>query len=66
MNCEKVFSEIASEKLLDDMVRLIENNQADQENRRRAFQLIRAWGESADIAYLPVFSQTYMVSFFLS
>jgi hypothetical protein len=60
MNCEKVFSEIASEKLLDDMVRLIENNQADQENRRRAFQLIRAWGESADIAYLPVFSQTYM------
>ncbi|GAU11659.1 hypothetical protein TSUD_334720 [Trifolium subterraneum] len=61
MNCEKVFSEIASEKLLDDMVRLIENNQADQENRRRAFQLIRAWGESEDIAYLPVFSQTYMV-----
>lgn len=60
MNCDKVFSEIASEKVLDDMVRLIENNQGDGGNRRRAFQLIRAWGESQDIAYLPVFSQTYM------
>ncbi|XP_061341705.1 TOM1-like protein 2 [Gastrolobium bilobum] len=60
MNCEKVFSEVASEKLLDDMVRLIDNPQADPHNRRRASQLIRAWGESEDLAYLPVFRQTYM------
>lgn len=65
MNCEKVFSVIASEKVLEDMVRLIDNPQADQDNRTRALQLIRAWGESEDIAYLPVFSQTYLVSFFL-
>ncbi|CAL5193758.1 unnamed protein product [Lathyrus oleraceus] len=60
MNCEKVFSVIASEKVLEDMVRLIDNPQADQDNRTRALQLIRAWGESEDIAYLPVFSQTYL------
>lgn len=64
MNCEKVFSEVASEKVLDDMVRLIQNPQGDPNNRRRAFQLISAWGESQDLAYLPVFHQTYMVSIF--
>ncbi|TKY62357.1 Class E vacuolar protein-sorting machinery protein HSE1 [Spatholobus suberectus] len=60
MNCDKVFSEVASEKVLDDMVRLIDNPQAQHHTRRRAFQLIRAWGESEDLAYLPVFRQTYM------
>jgi len=64
MNCDKVFSEIASEKLLDDLVRLIDNPQAHHSTRRRAFQLIRAWGDSEDLAYLPVFRQTYMVSSF--
>lgn len=63
MNCEKVFSEVASEKLLEDMVRLIDNVEAYHENRRRAFQLVKAWGESEDLAYLPVFRQTYMVRF---
>lgn len=62
MNCEKVFSEVASEKLLDDMVRMIDNPQTDQTNKERASQLIQAWGESEDLAYLPVFRQTYMVS----
>lgn len=60
MNCEKVFSVLASEKLLDDMVKLIDNPMVDHDNRTRAFQLIRAWGESQDLAYLPVFRQTYM------
>ncbi|KAE9585533.1 hypothetical protein Lal_00018030 [Lupinus albus] len=60
MNCEKVFSEVASEKVLDDMVRLVQNPEGDGNNRKRAFQLIRAWGESQDLAYLPVFRQTYM------
>ncbi|GLU03686.1 hypothetical protein SLE2022_208730 [Rubroshorea leprosula] len=60
MNCEKVFSEVASEKLLDEMVKMIENPQTDDENRERALQLIRAWGQSEDLAYLPVFRQTYM------
>ncbi|KAF7818426.1 TOM1-like protein 2 [Senna tora] len=60
MNCEKVFSEVASEKVLEDMLRMIENPQTHNQNRRRALQLIRAWGESEDLAYLPVFRQTYM------
>ncbi|KAJ6405762.1 hypothetical protein OIU84_013678 [Salix udensis] len=59
-NCEKVFSEVASEKVLDEMVRMIENPQTDQGNRDRALQLIGAWGESEDLEYLPVFHQTYM------
>ncbi|KAJ3689457.1 hypothetical protein LUZ61_018621 [Rhynchospora tenuis] len=58
MNCEKVFSEIASEKLLDDMVRLIENPQMEYAIRKKALQLINAWGQSDDLAYLPVFKQT--------
>ncbi|KAJ7972646.1 TOM1-like protein 2 [Quillaja saponaria] len=60
LNCEKVFSEVASEKVLEDMVRMIDNPQTDHGNRRKALQLIRAWGESEDLAYLPVFLQTYM------
>ncbi|VVA90168.1 unnamed protein product [Arabis nemorensis] len=60
MNCEKIFSEVASEKVLDEMVLLVKNGEADSENRSRAFQLIRAWGKSQDLAYLPVFQQTYM------
>ncbi|XP_028758373.1 TOM1-like protein 2 [Neltuma alba] len=60
MNCDKVFSEVASEKVLEDMVRMIDNPQTHHQNRRRALQLIRAWGESEDLAYLPVFRQTYM------
>ncbi|KAL5998685.1 hypothetical protein ACLOJK_009629 [Asimina triloba] len=53
MNCDKVFSEIASEKVLDDMVRMIDNPQTHYSNRQRALQLIKAWGESEDLAYLP-------------
>ncbi|CAM8980708.1 unnamed protein product [Rhodiola kirilowii] len=60
MNCEKVFSEVASERVLDEMVKLIDNPQTDHNNRNRAMELIRAWGESEDLAYLPVFNQTYM------
>lgn len=59
MNCDKVFSEIASEKVLDEMVKMIDNPGTDHGNRLRALELIRAWGESEDLAYLPVFRQTY-------
>lgn len=60
MNCEKVFSEIASEKVVEEMVvSLIENPQADKECQVRAMELIRAWGETEDLNYLPVFRQTY-------
>ncbi|XWS36434.1 hypothetical protein CRYUN_Cryun20dG0085800 [Craigia yunnanensis] len=60
MNCEKVASEVASEKVLEEMVKMIENPHTDHGNRERALQLIRAWGQSEDLAYLPVFQQTYM------
>lgn len=60
MNCDKVFSEVASEKVLEEMIKIIDNPQTDHSNRDRAMQLIRAWGESEDLAYLPVFRQTYM------
>lgn len=60
MNCEKVFSEIASEKVVEEMVtRLIENPEADRECQVRAMELIRAWGETEELNYLPVFRQTY-------
>ncbi|KAF5195636.1 Tom1-like protein [Thalictrum thalictroides] len=59
MNCEKVFSEIASEKVLEEMVKMIDNPLTLHENRMRALQLIRAWGESEDLVYLPVFRQIY-------
>ena len=62
MNCEKVFSEVASEKVLDEMVKMIDNPQTHQGNKKKGMDLIRAWGESEDLAYLPVFRQTYMVS----
>ncbi|KAJ4954784.1 hypothetical protein NE237_011567 [Protea cynaroides] len=60
MNCDKVFSEVASEKVLDEMVRMIDNPQTYHSNRKRALDLIQAWGESEDLAYLPVFRQTSM------
>lgn len=60
MNCEKVFSEIASEKVVEDMVvKLIENPEADRECQVRAMELIRAWAETEELSYLPVFRQTY-------
>ncbi|KAF9605657.1 hypothetical protein IFM89_018000 [Coptis chinensis] len=59
MNCEKVFSEIASEKVLDEMVKMIDDSKTIHGNRLRALQLIRAWGESEDLGYLPVFRQTH-------
>ncbi|XP_042517381.1 TOM1-like protein 2 [Macadamia integrifolia] len=60
MNCEKVFSEVASEKVLDEMVRMIDDPQTHPSDRQRALDLIQAWGESEDLAYLPVFRQAHM------
>ncbi|XP_058094551.1 TOM1-like protein 2 [Magnolia sinica] len=59
-NCNKVYSEIASEKVLDEMVRMIDNPQTHFSNKERALQLIRTWGESDELMYLPAFRQTHM------
>lgn len=59
-NCEKAFSEIAAERLLDEMVKLIDDPQTVVNNRNKALVLIEAWGESSsELRYLPVYEETY-------
>nr|GMC62389.1 TOM1-like protein 2 [Ipomoea batatas] len=59
-NCDKAFSEIAAEKVLDDMVKLIDDPQTVVNNRNKALMLIESWGESSsELRYLPVFEVTY-------
>lgn len=65
-NCEKVFSAVASEKVLEEMVKMIDNSQTLYGNRQTALQLIEAWGKSEDLSYLPVFKQTYLVYLIMS
>ncbi|KAG2550211.1 TOM1-like protein 1 [Panicum virgatum] len=59
-NCDKAFSEIAAERVLDEMVKLIDDPQTIVNNRNKALMLIEAWGESGDdLRYLPVYEETY-------
>lgn len=61
-NCEKAFSEVAAERVLDEMVKLIDDPQTVVNNRNKALTLIEAWGESSDeLRYLPVYEETYKV-----
>ncbi|XP_059624940.1 TOM1-like protein 1 [Cornus florida] len=59
-NCEKAFSEVAAERVLDEMVKLIDDPQTVVNNRNKVLMLIEAWGESSnELRYLPVFEETY-------
>ncbi|XP_010558637.1 PREDICTED: TOM1-like protein 2 [Tarenaya hassleriana] len=59
-NCEKAFSEVAAERVLDEMVKLIDDPQTVVNNRNKALMLVEAWGEStSELRYLPVFEETY-------
>jgi|UniRef100_A0A2N9ETE2 hypothetical protein len=59
-NCEKAFSEVAAERVLDEMVKLIDDPQTVVNNRNKALMLIESWGESTnELRYLPVFEETY-------
>lgn len=61
-NCEKAFSEVASERVLDEMVKLIDDPETVVNNRNKALIMIEAWGESAnELRYLPVYEETYKV-----
>ena len=61
-NCEKAFSEVAAERVLDEMVKLIDDPQTVVNNRNKALVLIEAWGESGnELRYLPVYEETYKV-----
>eukprot|EP00270_Netrium_digitus_P019233 TRINITY_DN7552_c0_g1_i1.p1 TRINITY_DN7552_c0_g1~~TRINITY_DN7552_c0_g1_i1.p1 ORF type:complete len:469 (+),score=122.75 TRINITY_DN7552_c0_g1_i1:46-1407(+) len=59
-NCDRMFSEVANEKVLDDMVKLVDDPASPPEIREKCLKLIEAWGEStAELRYLPVFEETY-------
>ncbi|KAL0317860.1 UNVERIFIED_CONTAM: TOM1-like protein 1 [Sesamum angustifolium] len=59
-NCEKAFSEVAAERVLDEMVKLIDDPQTVVNNRNKALMLIESWGESSnELRYLPVYEETY-------
>ncbi|KAL2349433.1 hypothetical protein Fmac_003433 [Flemingia macrophylla] len=59
-NCEKAFSEVAAERVLDEIVRLIDDPHTVVNNRNKALIMIEAWGESTgELRYLPVFEETY-------
>ncbi|XP_044477823.1 TOM1-like protein 1 [Mangifera indica] len=59
-NCEKAFSEVAAERVLDEMVKLIDDPQTIVNNRNKALMLIESWGESTgELRYLPVYEETY-------
>lgn len=59
-NCEKAFSEVAAERVLDEMVKLIDDPHTVVNNRNKALVLIETWGESGnELHYLPVFEETY-------
>ena len=61
-NCEKAFSEVAAERVLDEMVRLIDDPQTVVNNRNKALIMIEAWGEStSELRYLPVYEETFKV-----
>ncbi|KAL6509185.1 3'(2'),5'-bisphosphate nucleotidase/inositol-1,4-bisphosphate 1-phosphatase [Orobanche gracilis] len=59
-NCDKAFSEIAAERVLDEMVKLIDDPQTVVNNRNKALMLIESWGESSnELRYLPVYEETF-------
>eukprot|EP00897_Mesotaenium_endlicherianum_P004704 jgi/Mesen1/4261/ME000022S03549 len=59
-NCEKMFSEVASEKVLDEMVRIADDRQAPTELREKSLRMIESWGESTEqLRFLPVYEETY-------
>ncbi|KAL8520327.1 hypothetical protein ACS0TY_011032 [Phlomoides rotata] len=59
-NCEKAFSEVAVERVLDEMVKLIDDPQTVVNNRNKALILIESWGQSSNkLRYLPVYEETF-------
>lgn len=66
-NCDKAFLEVATERVLDEMVKLIDDPQTVVNNRNKALIMIEAWGESTiELRYLPVYAETYKVLLQLS
>ncbi|GFP86804.1 hepatocyte growth factor-regulated tyrosine kinase substrate [Phtheirospermum japonicum] len=45
-NCDRTFDEVAAERVLDEMVRLIDDPHAAVNNPNKALAMIESWGES--------------------
>ncbi|KAI5072561.1 hypothetical protein GOP47_0012667 [Adiantum capillus-veneris] len=59
-NCEKMFSEVASERVLDEIVKAVDDPLTATHVRQKILTLVEAWGEATDeLRYLPVFEETY-------
>ncbi|KAE8673734.1 Peptidyl-tRNA hydrolase II family protein isoform 1 [Hibiscus syriacus] len=59
-NCDRVYSEVAAERIFDEMVKLIDDSQTIVNNRNKALVLIKAKGESTtELRYLVVYEETY-------
>jgi VHS domain len=63
-NCERGFADVASEHILDEMVRVIDDPETVVSVRKKVLVLIEAWGESVEeLQYLPVYEVTYKVPY---
>ncbi|KAH6558464.1 hypothetical protein KP509_1Z062500 [Ceratopteris richardii] len=59
-NCEKMFSEVASERVLDEMVKAVDDPLTATHVRQKILMLVESWGEATDeLRYLPVYEETY-------
>lgn len=66
-NCDKGFFEVVTERVLDEMVKLVEDPQSFVTCRDKALIMIREWGESNnELRYLPLYEETYKVCFSFS
>lgn len=62
-NCDKGFFEVATERVLDEMVKIVDDSdQSFVSSKDKALRMIQCWGESnAELRYLPVYEETYKV-----
>ncbi|XP_045823614.1 TOM1-like protein 1 [Trifolium pratense] len=60
-NCDKGFFEVATERVLDEMVKIVDDpDQSFVASKEKALMMIRDWGESTtELRYLPVYEETY-------
>lgn len=63
-NCQRGFADVAAERILDEMVRIIDDPETVVGVRNKVLVLIEAWGELGDeLQYLPVYEVTYKVPY---
>ena len=62
-NSVQLFADVANEKVLDEMVRVVDDRSSNPQVRAKCLMLIEAWGEATEeLRYLPVYEETYKVS----